>query len=223
MFNRATYRFLVIVALLLIAASLAGCTVVGIVADKMSGAPKVPAQYVPEKDVMLVLVESYRNPSSVSIASEQLDRQIVDELVQNRVAPMVNPDRLSVVRHQNAQKFEQLDIAAMGRSFGATQVLYVDVQDLDIEPALGSEMLKGRANARVKIVDAATGRTRWPVESRGGYPVTFQSPYIALKDGVNEGAVRERLVRELADRVAKLFYTWTQEESEPNGELAFGN
>jgi hypothetical protein len=196
---------------LLLCAMAGGCALVGAVADKVSGDPQVPAQYVPQKDITLVLVENYQNPSSAAIASEQLDRQIASDLIEHKVAPIVNPDRVSEVRLHNPQMFNKLDIAGIGRTFGARQVLYVDVRSFNIEDAIGGEMVKASAEARVRIVDAVTGRTLWPVESQAGYPVSLQTPYIAIKEGVSESKVREEATRALGDRIAKLFFVSTEE------------
>ena len=61
-----------------------GCAAASVLIDKVSPPPKVDAQYVPAKDTMLVLVESYNNPSSVAVASEQLDREIANHLIERR-------------------------------------------------------------------------------------------------------------------------------------------
>ena len=213
---------MLLVALWLCAAS-GGCALVGAVADKVSGDPQVPAQYVPQKDITLVLVENYQNPSSAAIASEQLDRQIASDLIEHKVAPIVNPDRVSEVRLHSPQTFDKLDIAGIGRTFGAKQVLYVDVRSFNIEDAIGGEMVKASAEARVRVVDTSTGHTLWPVESQLGYPVQLQTPYIALKEGVTESKVREEATRALGSRIAKLFFTSTEETLSDSQQLSMGN
>jgi peptidoglycan-synthase activator LpoB len=207
---------------LLACVSLSGCTVAGLIADKFSGDPQVPAQYVPQKDFMLVLVESYQNPSSIAIASEQLDRQIANDLIAHKVAPIINPDRLSEARLRNPSAYKEMDIAGIGRSFGAKQVLYVDIKHFDVDDAVGGQMVKATAEARVRVVDASTGKTLWPLESQAGYPVSFQSPFVAIKEGVTETSVRDQATRALGERIAKLFFTST-EESEPSTQLSMGN
>jgi len=209
-------------AALLLCAALNGCALVGAVADKVSGDPQVPAQYVPQKEITLVLVENYQNPSSAAIASEQLDREIASELIEHKVAPIVNPDRVTEVRLHSPQTFNKLDIAGIGRTFGAKQVLYVDVRSFNIDDAIGGDMVKANAEARVRIVDASTGRTLWPVESQSGYPVTMQTPYISLKNGVSETKVREDATKALGERIAKLFFTST-EESPSDSQLSMRN
>jgi hypothetical protein len=201
------------------ALGMGGCTAVGLIADKMAGAPKVDAEFVPPKEVMLVLVESYQNPSSVSVAAEQLDRQIVNQLLEHKVAPVVNPDRLSELRHGNPDKFGQMDIAAMGRSFGAKQVLYIDMETFSLELAIGGQMIKAHAEARVRVVDAATGRTRWPQESKAGYPVSLQTPYIALKPGTTEATVKDQITHTLAEHISRLFFSYEVDESESDPQL----
>lgn len=221
MLQQISRIFLAAVALLL-CAGVSGCQLLGVVADKVTGDPQVPAQYVPQKDFMLVLVESYQNPASVAISSEELDRQIANDLIEHRVAPIINPDRVSELRLRNPSTFKELDIAAIGRSFGAKQVLYVDVKSFDVDDGVGGQMIKASAEARVRVVEASTGKTLWPMESQAGYPVTLQTPYVAIKEGVTESTLREQATRALGTRIAKLFFTST-EEPESNTQLSMGN
>jgi hypothetical protein len=217
------FRVVFAAAAPLLCAGAGGCQAVGAILYKVTPEPQVAAQYVPQKDFMLVMVESYQNPSSLAIASEQLNRQIANDLIEHKVAPIINPDRLSEVRLHSPATFNKLDIAGIGRSFGAKQVLYVDVQSFNIEDAIGGEMVKASAEARVRIVDAASGHTLWPMESQAGYPVSLQTPYVALKSGVTESAVREQATRALADRVAKLFFSSTEESLSDSQQLSMGN
>jgi hypothetical protein len=197
---------------LILTLSLSGCQILGIFASKVMPIPDVPATYTPVKDFTLVLVESYNNPSSVGLASEYMTRQIVADMVDHRAAPIVNPDILADMRHHDPAKFEKMEIAAIGREVGAHQVLYVDVREINFEQALGTQMIKAHAEARVKFVDAATGHTLWPIETNGGYPVTLDSPFANVAKGTSETTIRNQVSRALANQIAKLFYPVSGED-----------
>ncbi|HWE02128.1 MAG TPA: hypothetical protein VG326_06920 [Tepidisphaeraceae bacterium] len=184
-----------------------GCQVLAAAADKLGPEPTDPAAYVPEKDNLLVLVESYHNPSSVEVIAEHIDRLIAAELIYYKVAPIINPDRLTVVRHANETTYRQMKLYDIGRQVSARQVLYVDITAFDIESAVGTEALKGHAEAHVKIVDCITGQTRWPRDAtQEGYPVVVEIPFAADAQNNSEVVVREALARELSGHIAKLLY-----------------
>lgn len=183
-----------------------GCAPAGALLSKVMPDPTVAAKYVPQRDNMLVVVENYQNPATVMEAAEQMDRQIAENLIAHKVAPLVNPDRLTELRTDHPDKYRKLDIPSLGKTMGAGQVLYADVIHFDTESAVGSQMVKAHAEARVRIVDCKTGQTRWPQDTSGGYPVTVDLPFRPTGNGVNEGYIREALARELSDRVSKLFY-----------------
>lgn len=185
---------------------LSGCQVIGAMASKFAPEPTAEAVYVPPKDNMLVLVENYRNPASMQLVSELLDRQVTYQLVQHRVAPIINPDRLVDFRQTNSKKFSSMEIAAIGKALGAKQVLYADLVDFKTEGAIGAGMAKGHGEARVKVIDVATGEVRWPQDIADGYPVTTETPYIPLHEGATEGTVQQQVAQQLADGLAKLFY-----------------
>src|SRR5437588_4399468 len=115
---------------------LAGCALVGAVGDKSMPDPVTPAAFVPPKDNMLVLVENFDNPAAVAQVAEQVDRQLTYELVQHRVAPVVNPDRLVELRLGKSRVYDKMKIADIGRAVGAKQILYADQVDFTVEQAL---------------------------------------------------------------------------------------
>jgi hypothetical protein len=198
-----------------IAIYVAGCAAAGVIADKLY-TPKIPATYVPVKDEMLVLVENFRNPASVSLISEQVDREIAEELISHKVAPIINPALLMEMRVGQHKQYAGMEITAIGKKLGAKQILYADLVEFSVDSAEGAHMSRGRAEVRVRVIDVATGQTRWPTDLSAGIPISVQTPYIALKDGITEGSVREQIAHTLSDRVAKLFYEYSSDEVEPD-------
>jgi hypothetical protein len=203
----------------LLACAAGGCNVVGALAYKVSGPPAIPAKYVPAKnEPMLVLVENSRNPSSQRIDADRLAGAIKEELEKHKVAPVIDPDKLTEFRRAQGATYATQAITAVGRQVGAAQVLYIDLIDLSVEPAMGSELLQGRAEARVRVVDVQTGQTKWPQDASQGQPVGAATSYISGTAGGGEPAVRDQLIQALADKIAKLFYTWKSDTADGAGE-----
>jgi hypothetical protein len=156
---------------------------------------------------MLVLVESYRSTTSHS-DSEVLARYLMVELTDHKVAPLVPLETLYAVRTNKGDEFRRMSIAAVGREAGAKQVLYVDVQQSSIGAPPGSELLKGRIAVQVRVVDVATGATRWPTEGTEGVPLGYETPLPRADENTTEAMVRQRMHAAMADRIARLFYKW---------------
>ena len=193
---------------LLMLCSLTGCGAIGALASKVTPDPQTPAVHTLAKETTLVLVENYRNPASVALTSEQLATQLSHDLLEHSVAPVVNPQRLTELKRTHSPVYAKADTAAIGRMLDAKQVLYVDLLDFTLDPGTASQMIRGRAEARVRVVDTATGKTRWPTDQSGGYPIHLQTPFVAIKDDVTEGTFREELIRTLAERIGRLFYSY---------------
>lgn len=192
-----------------------GCQAVAAILDK-TGDPTEPAKYVPDHDNMLVLVEDFQNPGLIEIEAEHMNRLIAEELVAHKVAPVVNPDRLSVYHSEHQDEYRKMQIPTIGSVVGARQVLYADITEFRVDSMAGSDARKGHAEARVKVVDAITSQTRWPRDATAaGYQVVVDIPFADDSKNVSEIVVRNALSKELASRIAKLFYNAEAKEQEP--------
>lgn len=196
--------------------ALAGCQPIAAVLDKMPGDPTIAAVYVPAHDNMAVIVEDFQNPALIEEAAEHIDWLIANELIEHKVAPVINPSRLTVLRTSDPAGYRKMKIPQIGQEIGARQVLYVNVNSYAIESAVGTEALKAHAEARVKVVDCVTGQTRWPRDATSaGYPIMVDIPFLADNQNVNETKVRGALAQAVAMRVATLFYDATSDEPTP--------
>ncbi|HZL35566.1 MAG TPA: hypothetical protein VFC78_09675 [Tepidisphaeraceae bacterium] len=187
-------------------AAISGCMPLAALMSKVTPEPVKPAQYAPKTDNMLVLVEDFQNPASIMESAEEMDRQIAEALIANKAAPIVNPDLLTELRTAKAEEYRKMPLPAIGRAVGAKQILYANVVQFATDSGVGNQMLKAHAEARVRIVDTATGQTRWPLDAAGGYPVTVDIPFAPTGADLNETTIREKLSRQLSDKIARLFY-----------------
>jgi len=196
------YLFLACLALPLASS---GCIPLGILMDKVD--PTEPAKYVPARENMVVLVEDYQNPALVEVIAEHMTREIGEELIAHNVAPVINPDKLSVLRSDRNDEYKKMKIPAIGAELGARQILYVDITEFSTEFAPGSEAVKAHAEARVKIVDCITGQTRWPRDAVStGYLVIVDLPFGEDLHTVNASTVRNALGAQLAAHISRLFH-----------------
>ena len=190
-----------------------GCSTAGVLAHKFVGPPPVPAIYKPANEPMLVLVENYRNPSASMLDAARLEMLVAEQFRNHHIAPLVSPGKLETVRADPA--YAKMSIPAVGRNVGAKQVLYVNVRRYGVEGTVGGEMLKGNAEMTVRIVDAATGDNRWPIDA-GGHPVNVTTPWIRQGEGANEVALREQMGRTAADAIGKIFRKYSTEFDDPD-------
>lgn len=224
--HRPRFARLALAALLpALAATAGGCAILGAIAYKASGSPTIKAQYVPAKEPMVVFVQRSQNPADAGRASDRIARLVTDDLKAHNVGPLVDPSAVSELQGRRAgssvwaSRVETRPstrpatgprtVADVGRAVGASQVLYVDLVTFSVEPAAATEMMDSRIEARVRVVDADTGQTRWPTDTTQGYAVTagtsFAKPGTKAAD---EATVREQLCVDLAAKVARLFYDW---------------
>jgi hypothetical protein len=187
--------------------SLTGCLVAAsAIHHKLVGPPPVPAQYVPQQEPMLVLVENYR--ASGNADGEMLARHLMSELEEHKVAPLVPLDALYALRTDKGDAYRKMSMAAIGRETGAKQVLYVDVQQSNIGAPPGSDLLKGRIAVQIRVVDVDTGVTRWPTEDTEGVPLAYETPLPRADVTTTEAMVRQHMHEEMAVRIGRLFYKW---------------
>jgi hypothetical protein len=192
-----------------------GCNVAGALWYKVAGPPKVPAKYKPDKKApLLVLAENLRTPSASSADADMLARYVGEELAANKVAPIVDLDKLRALRDERGNGFAKLSVTAIGRNVGAQQVLYIQVTRNLIKPFAGDNSYTGDATAVVKLIDARTGDTLWPRDVGDGHEVSTTSS-VGLDRASSETDVRQHMYRDLAYEIGRLFYAWQPEDEAP--------
>jgi hypothetical protein len=197
---------------ILLCTALVGCNIANAVAYKVSGPPAVEAKYVPAQEPMLVLVENYRTTGAYS-DSEVLARHLMLEFTEHKIAPLVPLEDLYTLKTNKGDAYHKMSIASVGRETGAKQVLYVDVKDSSIGATSGSELMKGRINVQVRIVDVDSGATRWPTEAAEGIPMGYETPLPRADENTTEAIIRNRMYANMANRIGRLFYKWKPDET----------
>ena len=193
---------------------LSGCSAAGVLAYKVMGPPKVDEKYKPAKTPMLVLAENRRQPSA-TVGPEALSAFVIEEMTDHNVAPMIPAEKLQELRDTKLAQFNAMSVTAIGKAVGASQVLYIQFDRDDITPLTGGETLQGTTQVHVKVIDVASGKTLWPGDVSGGYPLGTSS---TLGKDPNQRVVTDvqrRMYATLASEIAKLFYKWQPEFQTP--------
>lgn len=205
--NSDFFRPFVLLAMLIL---LPGCIAGGAITQKVFGPMPVDARYKLAKVPTLILVENYRNPSSLRYESENLARAIAEEFTKQDLAPLVDSDRVFLVRDNDPRAYRAMTIPAIGRACGAKQVVYVDIRQLDFGVEDIQHTAKGRGEVRVRVIDCKDGIPLWPQDAAEGMPVSYTTKLVS--DAATEDAIRAKVVYGAADRVARLFYSYKPDE-----------
>ena len=153
------------------------------------------------------------HPTASARDSEMLQQLLFEEFEGRKIAPMLAPEHLLKLRSALGEvEFRKLSIAAVGREVGAKQIIYVDLAQSSIEAAVGSDFVRGRASVNVRVIDAETGDTVWPLEVSQGYPVSWETPMPKANERTDEALARSQLHHGMALRIGRLFRKWKPDE-----------
>jgi len=186
------------------ALTLVGCGAFGAVAYKLSPQPATPAEFKPENQTTLVLVENYSNPDLFEVESERLERDVAYLFAEHKVFPVVPVQKLRDFKSSSGSTFYKMDIPKLAKALGAKQVIYVELEQFSNDPPLGGQAIRGKASAMVKLIDGESGQVLWPRDSSAGRQVKYQTAL--LNDSDDHASIEERLYQHLSDQIARLFY-----------------
>jgi hypothetical protein len=190
---------------------ISGCNLVGAVAAKTLGNTRVKPEYTfPPQEPVLVLCESYGRANDLQPAADELANELAEELKEHKVATLVDGERLLALRGDHAGEFAHMKIPDVGRALGATQVLYVDLRQCDVNGIPGANVINGKVEANVRVVDVATGQTKWPSTGEG-QTVRADTNYVRNEARQTPLAVRNQMLEELAFSIGRLFYEYEPE------------
>jgi hypothetical protein len=187
-----------------------GCALSAIVYKVMGPPPIPPKYYVPPNDPLLVLVENAHSGSSAIPEAEGLARVISEDLAEHKVAPMIEPTKVNALRDGNPQAFAKMTIAQVGRALGAKQVLYVHVDQLDINSTDASQVVRLKIALKLKMVNVATATTVWP-KSGDTEPYDFETPMQRVLPGTSQSGLNHQILRESGVEIARWFYAYQPE------------
>ncbi len=216
-----TGRFVrqVLLALILGSMTLAlgGCSILGLAAYKFTPPPRTSAKYVLPQEPTVVLIENFRDPAQHEIDAQQLTKAVLIDLKRFKTVPLVDDLAVQQLRDRDKAALAKMSIPAVGRAVGAKQVIYVDLIRNTIDMEAGRQMVKASLEVRVKVVDVATGASRWPNEVEQGWPLSMETPWVSIDNNTNEVMFLQRIQEDMGVQIGKLFrsYINENEDSEP--------
>jgi hypothetical protein len=197
--------------------SLSGCNVLSALSYKTFGPPKIPAEYAPPQVPMLVLAESYHQANDLQPYADQLTSLVHRDLKDHKVAPLVDEDKLIALRAAKGRAFQQLKIPEVGKAVGARQVLYIDLQECNFAEIAASEVFQGSIRAKVRVVDVATGETKWPGVG-DGKPFAAKTEFARRDARDTPLAVRNLMLEDLAMAISNQFHDIKPDSDAGKGE-----
>jgi hypothetical protein len=192
--------------------TLTACQLAGVVASR-GGGDSVAAQYVPNKtDTMLILVESYGLSLDAGIETQHMTLVLRKTFEDAKIASLVDQQALERLKDAGPQQYTPMTIADIGRRVGARQVLYVNIWRSEIVKPAGSGQMRGHMDAVVKIVDSASGDTRWPNDapSEAVEITTDWTPQSADK---TDGDLRAQMADQMAADIGKMFQNYHPDQA----------
>lgn len=192
-------------------AILFGCGPLGAVAEKVTPAPTIPAQYKPDARPLLVLVDVADSYATAQIDADRLARMVSREFEGHNIAPVISQDRLQMIRDIAPQTFRQRSIESIAQELGAGQVLAIRFDGIALAAVPGGDSFKGAAAARVRLIDVATRRAVFPSDLGDGAIVSFTSPD-RRSDKATAATVRSETLVGLARNIGRLFRDYSSDE-----------
>ena len=202
---------------LMLAAWGSGCNLLSAVAYKTMGPAKIPAEYVPPQEPMLVLSESYHQSNDLQPFADELGSLLQKELEVHKVAPLVDPTKLAALKAEKGRDFEKMKIPEIARALGARQVMYVDLQECSFDSIDNAEVFQGSIKAKVRVVDVATAETRWPGVG-DGHLFAKKTEYVRRDARDTPLLVRNMMLEDLAGAISRLFYDFKPDSEGGRGE-----
>ena len=205
---RLARRLLILSLLSPFALIVTGCQAIGVVADKLNP-PTVEAQYVfGITTQVLVIAENFRAPTQSASDADRVVQLVSDELTKEEAALIVSHEKLALVRDLKPDAFSKMSVVDLGRAVGAQQVLYIDLGGVGVGAQPGSDVLRGVAQANVRIIDVATGAVVFPKDMADGVPVSFETILRRASLKSTPDAVRTQAIVGLSGRIARLFHKY---------------
>jgi hypothetical protein len=203
-------------AVVVLGGVVSGCAAISAVTYKVTGDPKVPAEYKPVNQPTLVLVENYQNPDQYRSAATELERDIGLELKNNKVTQVIDEEKLENLRSGDEAAYRKMRVAEVGKAVGAKQVIYVNLVKFNALTPIGSGEMSGLCEGLVKVIDVETGRTLWPTDTSAGRDVKYETKHEEAVDFSSQSAVQEQMASAMGDKIARLFYA----SNEPENDVA---
>jgi hypothetical protein len=189
-----------------------GCALVGYFVSVMMPPKHVAPKYELEpKGKVLVLVDDLGKPVRYEhikrLLTENTNRLLLENKAAEKVVSYEDIFRLTAIR----KDFNRLGISNIARELGATQVIYVYINEFSLKDNPTISTWRGRLSVMVRVVDV-DGETKWPLDRPTGHKIEADDyPPENNTTPTHGQKIASNLADDVALKIARLFYEYTVE------------
>jgi len=180
----------------------------------LASTPVEAAYKIPKEVRVLVLVDPVAGSHAPAVLPVQLGQAITDQLFRMKAADQfVAQFRIERLREEAG--FAKYTIAEIAEKTEADYVLVVDVTLWKVEVSAGGEIVTGRAETSVRMVNRA-GERVYPTGNSenaiSGLPIIIEAPNQPI-ERVNAVKMQDLLIRNIAIQASKSFHKWDSSDA----------
>jgi hypothetical protein len=196
----------------------AGCNIVGSIVLLTHPPRMQDAEVEFAEDARLAVLVDYARPADESPVFTHAFVDRFTEILRNEeITNEFVPHQRVLALRQSTPGFRKWSVQRIGREIEADEVVYVQVERLQLQERGESPLLMPSVTLRLKLIDtddmAAMAR-RWPAEKEGR-ALKRERPPREARDQMLLDAETRKLARECAWLAAKFFYKYDLEAKDP--------
>ncbi len=170
---------------------------------------KVEAKFRLTQSPILILIDDSAHRVDWPPTTRYLFDDLAQELLRNKAALKFVPSATLAHLRQSHPDFADRGCREIGEMAGAEQVLWLEVQDFRAREQVEEALVAAFFSVRIKVINVLeTNRSRvriWPTLPQG-HLITVSLTGSEVVMAKTKDAICKKLVRNLAVRIAKLFY-----------------
>jgi hypothetical protein len=173
---------------------------------------KVAAEYHLPPGPLLILVDDDLDLVQPELARTALVDELARQLKTHEIANRVTTNEEIARIRQSHKDFNTMSIREVGQAAEADTVLWMSVEDFQLENDLAMVVTPAQFTVRLKVFDANAERKQdvrlWPDNREGRFITATMSPH-DVRQCASLADVHHQLAALLADKIARLFYDYT--------------
>ncbi len=173
---------------------------------------KIKAQYELGQGRLVILIDDDKGWLKDPTIRQHLSKELMEQLWEHEVnRRVVGQEELASLR-QRDKEFERRGAREIGQKLEADLVLHLRVHSFTLRDETVDPAYKGLFEVAVKVLDVHANKPEdvrlWPRLSEG-HMVTVTTDLHTATGSAYQDKLTRRLCREMADKIAKLFYDHT--------------
>ena len=208
-----------IVLLATMGAAVGGCTMFAWLVNVMIPPKDVRTAYeLAPSGKVLVLVDDLGKPVRYEqvkrLLTEKINRLLLDNKAAEKVVSYQDVFRLTA----SQKNFNRMGIANIARELGASQAIYVYLEEFSLKDNPNISLWHGKLGVSVRVVDIE-GNTKWPIDHPSGHkPEAAETPQVDDPSPTHGEKIATELADEMALKIARLFYKHSESRGHMSGK-----